>query len=318
MNKIISWYNQNRKKIWTVIIAVIVIMLILWQLMDIVTKNSQKSNYNQSSNFDENTFNSISISSDKSVISGTNITTSKDAISVLDEFISYCNGQKVEEAYNLISDECKEEMYPELKDFQESYYNQVFAGQKKNVTTENWIGNIYKVDFKDDFLSTGKYTTENTLQDYITIVSDDNNEYKLNINKYVGRYAINKEVNSEDVNIKVVQRDTYMDYEIYTFEVTNNSDLSIILGDTQNLDASYLVDKNDLQYNAYVHELAQPQLMITSKQTKKIKIKYFNQYSSTRQIKKLVFPKVILDYDAYQLFPDKNYYKDYAKVEIDI
>lgn len=320
MYKLFSWYNQNRRKFWTIVLAIFVIALIIWRLMYITMGNNQTTPSNQNLNISENTFNSVSVESTKSAITGENLTTnSKNQVTVIDEFVSYCNSGKIQEAYNLLSNECKEEMYPNIKIFQEAYYQPVFGSGKKNASIENWIGDIYKVDFGEDYLATGKYTKDGTLQDYITIATDSDGKSKLNINKYIRRTTMDKSSSFGDVNVKIIKRDTYMNYEIYTFEITNNSDNTIALGDIQNMDASYLEDENGLKYNAYVTELAQPEIVFTPHSTKTVRIKYFNQYSSTRIIKSLVFPNVILDYERYTIFDDKKYYnRGYTQIKFDL
>ena len=95
------------------------------------------------------------------------------------------------------------------------------------------------------------------------------------------------------MEVKLLRKDAYMDYEIYTFDVKNNTEKTSILGrvnDAENV--SYLIDKNGLKYNAYVHEIPQNLLEILGKQEKTIQIKYFSEYSSSRKLKKLVFPKI--------------------------
>ena len=314
MHKIISWYNQNRRRILFVVMAAVIIVLIVWRLIDMVSINNPTTEI-QDSKIDTNTFNSITMSSQKSAISGETVDISQEKISVIDNFISYCNSGKIQEAYNLISNECKEEMYPSIKDFQEVYYKPVFGQGKKNVTVENWVGDIYVVDFNEDFLSTGKATGESSLRDYITIVRDEEDSYKLNINKYIKQTAINKTIGSEKISIKIVKKDIYMDYEIYTFEVTNNSVRTIALGNIQDLEASYLTDSNGLKYRAYMSELSQAQITCPLEDTKTIKIKYNNQYSSSRKITNLVFPRAILDYEVYE--KTRNY-TNYAQINFDL
>ena len=317
MYNIISWYNQNRRKFWGIIIACVLIGLIMWRLIyNILGPNNQVPQQSQISQIDTNTLNSITVTSENSAITGRRTTINKDGITAIDNFVSYCNSGNIQEAYNLISDECKEEMYSDIIKFQEHYYKPVFGNGKRTVSTENWIGNTYKVVLNEDFLATGKYNKEKSLQDYITIVKDGEGNSKLNINSYIGRTQINKTSNSENVEIKVINKDTYMDYETYTFEVKNNSSSSIALGDVKNTEASYLLDKNNLKYNAYIHEIPQVQLVLSEKQTKNIKMKYFNQYSSTRKINSIVFPRIILDYNLYK--ERGQGYNNYTQINISL
>lgn len=78
------------------------------------------------------------------------------------------------------------------------------------------------------------------------------------------------------------------------------------------------MDKNNLKYNAYVHELSDTQMEVLGKQTKRITIKYFSEYSSTKQLKSLVFPKVYLNYELYNNFENKNNYTDYTNIVFEL
>ena len=151
----------------------------------------------------------------------------------------------------------------------------------------------------EDELGSGSFCEENSLRDYFTIVKDKEGNVKLNINGYIGRTEYNKIHTENNLEIKVLRKDTYMDYEVYTFNVKNNSEFMSELGriqDTENI--SYLLDDSNFKYDAYVHEIPQSMLDIIGKQEKIIQIKYFNEFNSNIQIKKVVFPKVYLDYSS--------------------
>ena len=321
MNNLISWYNQNRKGFWGIIVAAFVIILIAWRLMYIVSNRTINDNTNlsQTSQVDTSNLNSITLSSDKSAITGKRTTIDKSDIETIDKFFSFCNSGNIKEAYNLISNECKEEMFSEIKIFQEVYINPVFGNGKRNISVENWTGKIYMVTLYEDFLATGRYSDNNNLQDYVTVVKDNEGNTKLNINNYVGRKKYDKIATSEGIEIKLLKNDVYMDYEKYTFEIKNNSNYTALLGNIQDEEnVSYLVDKNNLKYNAYIHELSYPQMEILGKQVKTITIKYFSEYSSTKRLKSLVFPKVYLNYELYNNFENKNNYTKYGTIVFEL
>lgn len=315
MHRITSWYNKNRTRIWVAILAIFIIALIWWAFMNMSNQN-KRNGQNTYTTIDTNTLNSITMESQQSALSGNGITTNKKGIEAIDNFITYCNFGKIQEAYNLLSKECKEEVYPELSDFQNSYYKHTFGNEKRSVSIQNWIDDIYKVNFVGDALSTGKYEKDSILQDYITIVKDNDGNYKLNIHNYIGRKKIDKTGSYDNIQVKVVKKDIYVDYEIYTFEVTNYSDNSIALGDIENLDCSFLSDKNDLKYAASIGELSQGDIAVGNKQTKVMKIKYANKYSSTREIKKIVFPAIVLDYSSYSEYKYGDW--TFGNIEINI
>ena len=319
MYKLISWYNQNRRKFWRIVVTIFIVILIAWRLMYTTTNRNTGREISQSPKVDTSNLNSITLESDKSAITGKRTTIDQSGIEVIDKFVSFCNSGNIQEAYNILSNECKEQMYSEIKSFQEAYFNPIFGNGKRNASIENWNGNIYKVDFHEDALSTGRYNVENTLQDYITIVNDKEGNKKLNINGYIGRTTYDKTKNSNDLEIKLLKKDTYMDYETYSFEIRNNSSYTVLLGNIQDEEnVSYLVDKNNLKYNAYVHELSESQMEILEKQVKNITIKYFSEYSSVKRIESLVFPKINLNYELYKYLENKNNYSNYVNLSFEL
>ena len=54
-------------------------------------------------------------------------------------------------------------------------------------------------------------------------------------------------------------------------------------------------------YTAYIHELSDAELMITPGETKEITIKYYNKYGTTKNIKNIVFNKIILNYNTNEV-----------------
>ena len=319
MSTLIRLYNQNRRLFWGIIISLAIIGMILWRFIYLIFPDRENVVYTEQPQVNTNDFNSITLSSEKSAITGNRTSINQDKIDLIDLFYSYCNSGKIQDAYNLISNDCKEEMYPKIKVFQEAYFNQVFGRGKRNITVENWTGDIYLVTLNEDFLSTGRYSNENSLRDYVTVIKDKEGTLKLNINSYIGRTIYEKTSSAKNLEIKLLKKDTYMDYETYTFEIKNNANYNAMLGNIQDEEnVSYLVDKNNLKYNAYVHELSDTQMEVLGTQTKRITIKYFSEYSSTKQLKSLVFPKVYLNYELYNNFENKNNYTDYANIAFEL
>ena len=217
-----------------------------------------------------------------------------------------------------MTNECKETMYPELKYFRDSYYKTIFNGSKKNISLENWVGDIYKIGIGNDILSTGQYDENSIRQEYITVKKVDNN-YKLNINKYIGRFEINKYNKFDNnVEISVEKKDIYMDYEIYTFKIRNNRDNPILLDNLKDINSMYLEDKNNLKYQAYTHEMATSELLVNARESKILNVKYYNKYGSEKKIKRIVFSKVITDYYSYINLENYNKFGNYCQFIIDI
>lgn len=304
--KIAEWYINNKTKVLTAIFVIIVIILvsIIVNFLNALQLNEVQTNTETNVNVQENNtpignFTDIYVGDSESVVTGENMSSAQvTIIDTINQFVQLCNEGNVNEAYNMLSDECKEEVYPSLDSFSNNYYNAIFNGQKKNIAVENWVNSIYKVTFENDALSTGMYTEEGTIQDYITVTRNENNELRLNINNYIGREEINKtHTDASNVTITVLRSDTYMDYETYTYSVTNKTNNTILLDDKFSTDNMYVEDENGNQYTAYIHELSEAQLTLTPGETKEITIKYYSRYGSTKNINKVVFNKIILNYN---------------------
>ena len=122
---IIRYYNQNRKRIWGIII-IIIFAIVFLKLLN-VTYLKQTKNKIENNDFEVAKTNTITqeensntkYSSDKSSIDGSSVSKSnlENIQNVLDNFFNACNNQKYEEAYNLLTDRCKELVYPSLKSF---------------------------------------------------------------------------------------------------------------------------------------------------------------------------------------------------------
>lgn len=305
MREIILWYNRNKKIIWrtlgTLVTIVVVIQLLQW--ITIRNQSRNQGNILTTESDKKSNLNTITLKENKSTVTGESLSnTQTNLLTVIDKFVEYCNNKQIDEAYNLLSEDCKSEMYPNVIEFQKNYYNKIFNGKSRNISAENWIGNIYKVKFKEDALSTGRYNSENTIQDYIIVVEDEEDNTKLNINGYIGKEEINKSQQAFDVKIQALEKQQYMDFTTYTFEVVNGSKNTIMLNDIENTDTIYLEDKNNIKYYAYMNELSEADMRVFPGETKKITIKYYSKYSSTKKITNIIFSEIALGGNEFAKF----------------
>ena len=294
---IIRFYNQNRRYIWrvaTIILAIFILIQLLNYLTikkneKIISEMDTKKTENNTSNYSTDS----KYTSNKSVVNNRNVNKNKmeSTQEVLDKFFSNCNNQKLQEAYDLLTDECKELVYPSLDSFKTNYYNNMFGGKIKNYSFENWYDNTYYITINEDILSTGKFNSdEDKLNDYVTIVGD-----KLNINTYVGREKIDKEVTRNDIQMIVNTKDTFMNYEIYNITVKNNSSNTICITTADDSDDVYIQDENNVKYGVYNHEIIASKMIIPTGSSRNLSFKFYSSYISTKKISRLVFKNLILD-----------------------
>ena len=308
MYNLIRFFNQNRRKI-IIIILFIVFLLGIIQLLNYFAKKENNTNNTKNESISENLITKNEVVSQKSAISGTNISTKslKKDTDVIGKFIEYCNSKNIEGAYSLLTDECKEVMFPSIEDFNRVYYAHIFNNQTRSYTVENWISSTYKIEYSNDILSTGKIDNDIGLLDYMTVVKSDET-YKLNINNYIGRSMPNKITEIRDIAVTINSIDSYMDYEIYNLSVENKSNNTILLDTNDSTKSVYLEDTDGVKHYFYNNEVIQNRLKVQSKMKNTIEIKFMNPYTSGRTIKKLVFSNLVLNYDEYKQMEDKAQY----------
>ena len=168
----------------------------------------------------------------------------------------------------------------------------------------------------DDYLSTGKYSKENNVQNYVTIVQKGD-DYKLNINNYIGRTDINASKETDNVEVAVLQENSYMDYQSYKIQITNNTTHVILLDDGLTTSGMYIEDQNGIDYDAYVQEINEDSLKVNPGEQKVLTIRYYSKYSSEKTIAKLVFSRVAMNYYTYNKLINKEDYNDYGYLEVD-
>lgn len=294
---LIRYYNQNRKKIWGILI-IIFFAFILLQLFSYIHRETNKKKLSTTNfiNIETNVnTNNTKLISTESAVTGETMTNEeiKNTMFIIDQFISFCNNKELEQAYNLLTDECKNKIYHTLESFEQGYYNDVFGGEVKKCSVENWVNNIYKVKITEDILSTGRSDKGYSKQDYITVKKEENG-YKLNINNYIGNTEINRITKQDNISMEVLNKDTYMEYEEYTIKVTNETENTILLDGKSDVKSLYLQDSNGKQYSSYSHQLTEPMLTISSGETKEVTIRFYSTYQSTKEIQYIIFSDLLL------------------------
>lgn len=326
MYRLKSFFNRNRKQILLAIIIIASIIILIQLLNYFTMRQIEEENSNNAINVNSSRNNSSTITisntttaSKDSAISGGSVSTStlQSDTEVIDQFIEYCNNGQIEEAYSMLTEDCKNQMYPNIEAFEESYYNNIFNGYRRTANIQNWTGSTYLVRMVEDMLSTGKYNNGEAIQDYITIESE-NREKKLNINNYIGNYEINDTIEEEGIEITVTSRDTYMDYKIYNLEVTNNTDKTILLDGLRDPKSIYIEDTNNVEYSSYNHELSEGELLVNNGSTQNISIRFYSSYVSTKTINTLVLSDVVTDYEEYNQTQDQDNYDNTIEIRVQV
>lgn len=296
MYRLIRYINQNRRRI-ILVVVIIVSLIIVIQLLNSFAKK-QLDNATKEEKINVSTQNLYQ--PNKTILTNTTIeeTQAKENTEIIEEFVQYCNNNEIQKAYDLLTDECKEVLYPTVDKFNNYYCKKIFT-DRKTYNLQSWMNDgsnyTYKVRFLENILATGKYVSE-AIEDYITIVKNDNNQMKININSYIGRQKMNKEEKNQEITINIISRDIYAEYEEYEIKVTNNRNETILLDSLETVDGIKLIgNSNDIEYQALTNELSNYDVKIPSKNTKIIRIKFSKEYNPRRETNKMYFSNIILN-----------------------
>ena len=244
----------------------------------------------------------------------------EDNSNIIKTFVKYCNESNLQEAYNMLTDDCKEQLYKTLDIFKTNYINQIFKGQKSyklELWTENDNYYTYRITYIDgNPLQTGGYNSNNNYVDYITIVKNDN-EFKLNVNQFIKKENLNKEKIDDNFEITVNSRNIYMNYESYNITIKNNTQKTVLINDGKTAKNIYLLDSDDIKYMSLVNELTTGILTINPQYKTTFNLKFNKIYNANIKTENMQINDIYLDKEKYDLNPqDENLEKTNITIDL--
>ena len=270
-NKLFRKYNQNIRTIWIVIIFVALFFILLQTIFSVIrnmrrTEQEQELNNYYQSQLNSETSNTEISNNEKPVEIPNDVAITSSSESIINQFVKLCNENKLNEAYDIISQDCKEVLYPTINDFKNTYYNKIF-NMPRSARVENsmYEGEIYKVTYMTDLLSNGGYSGETTFEDYIYVTREDD-EPKISLNKFIYIQDINKTASSNEISINILKKRVFIDYEEYQIQISNNTNNEIYI--TPDERKIYLLDENDIEYTSNIDEFQTNATLIKPNESK--------------------------------------------------
>lgn len=304
MHKLIKLYNENRFVIIVIIIMIALGIIVLQTLNKLAEEERKAKLENIAKETNSSTSSQSTTISDgnTSAITGQKVKNSIANTEIIKQFVKYCNEGQVENAYNMLTDDCKERIYPSLERFKTMYYEKIFKINRM-YTLENWYeeGNsaTYYIKYTEDVMASGNTESKNNMSDYITVTKQQMTNC-LNINSYVGTKTINKSQVQNGINIEITKIHMYMDYTILDLKVRNLSKDTIILDTKENQDTLYLYDLKGVKYTAFLNENSAEELKVSKNMEIKTDIKFNKRYNPTsRDLSGLVLKDVVTNYENY-------------------
>lgn len=294
MHKLLRYYNQNRLKIWAILLAIVLGYALLQVLNNAIANHNTEENNNEQETTSNNVV-SYRNESESMVTGGSVSDLYSDEIGAfINQFFTYCVNHEPQRAYGMVSNNTKQVLYPTEALFEKNYYENKFIGDKQ-FSFQSWSRSdtlyIYQVRIFDNMLATGQ-TSDNYIEEYVTITVEEGS-YKLNLNSYLGRKQISVKNEDENLSIQVVMLDRYLDYEVYTLNVQNKTDSNILLDTKRKTNSCYVVDSMGNKFEALLYENSDEDLEILPNEMKTIQIRFSDAYREGLQIKSINFTDIV-------------------------
>ena len=157
----------------------------------------------------------------------------KDINSSIDNYFNFCNNKDYESAFNMLTADCKERVYGndinQFKNYVDNIFNnyKIYNLQNYSNLDDNYI---YNIRILDDISATGATGQYDTYEEKI-VVHSENNEFKISNQGYIGKVDINKEIENDDMKVKVIKKEISYSKEEYTLEIRNKTDSYMMISD---------------------------------------------------------------------------------------
>lgn len=305
--------NQNQKLIWYTVIIIIFVLFAI-KTLNFYYEEEEKNLKNE---IEEDTiYNQISETQDgvEDVYNVENDSIEK----TMSSFVKYCNKGEIENAYKMLTDECKNAMYKTIEDFENDYIKKVFNEQKE-YSMANWAsdGDIktYKIEFIGNLLATGGKS--NITEEFYTFIKTGD-IYKININNYINGKSLDKEIQKSGICIKIKNINTYNTYEEYEISITNNTSKEICLTGNKYRKNIYLKNSTGTTYSSLNSVFDNNEITLKPDNTKNYTVKFNKNYNPQNKVNSLVLSDIIWDYEEYVNTENKNDYSNRTSIELSI
>ena len=211
------------------------------------------------------------------------------------QFVEYCNNQKYVEAYNMLSDGCKEYLYPTQEDF-DVYAKSIF-NTKKNYNIQNYSVNddvyIYNLRILDDVLATGLTGEEDLIYyEEKAVIENIDNDLYLSIGGYIKEEKLYTLFEDEYMKLTVDKVVVMDDREIYTMNVRNKTDNIIIIADNSSI---YEVGMKMGSETRKIQEIPIGGIVLNpSDENKTYELSFTKFYDETEETESIIFNTVYI------------------------
>lgn len=153
---------------------------------------------------------------------------------LIDTYFNYCQNKEYENAYNMLTDACKQVYFNTLDTFKE--YVDVVFNEEKTYYIQNYSNYgdyyIYQVKIFENLMKTG-LTGKDEVSFYEEKISihEEDGTLKLGIRQYIKTDVMDDIYEDDYLKIWIEKRDVFYEQETYTVKIKNKSEYIAVLAD---------------------------------------------------------------------------------------
>lgn len=219
--KIRHFFRKNKKIIYIIVVVWLVIFLIN-QLLKLYTPAK-----NLETTYEPHT----------SVMDSTSKVPEKyqnEIEEMIDKYVTYCNNNDFDKAYQMISSDCKKYAYPTFSDFIKHLKVIMYTPKKYFIQDYSNMDNmyIYAIKYTDDILATGLTNSQYTYtEEKMAFTKNSEGTFDMTVGNYIKHEDLG--ISTENEYLKIEVKDKTINYgtEKYDIVFTNRSEYSITVLD---------------------------------------------------------------------------------------
>lgn len=292
------FYSRNKFILWLLII-IVVVFLLFGKAMKKNRDKSSNSSSNNTTTIVADFNNKIANKTDTEIIES--ISSNEELIK---SFIYFCNNKKIDSAYDMISDSCKETLYPTKEVFVSDYYNKYFQGYRDvEISSYNSEG-TYRINFLSDMLASGSTEQQIVNTDYISVIS----KKKIAISRFISSNKAEKIGSNQYVRANVLRKSTYTDHYDLVVRIDNLISAEMYLDDINENGSIYCIGQDGEKYKVNIQNYTEEDLKLAGNESKTITLEFDKSYNF-ENVSELLFENIrINNYEYGDEYNKKSQY----------
>lgn len=219
--RIIDFFRRNKRKIIIVLIAWVVVFTINYIMGQMKLAELPESSYEKHT----------------PIISGSEVPKKdKEPIEeLIDEYVEYCMNKEYDKAYAILSEDCKEEVYPTIESFKSHVNRTYLEGKTYNIKSYSTQKETYTYRLRviDDIMATGYNNGESDEYEDLITITKKNDTYYLSIQNFILTQEKNIIYEDDYMRIWIEKVKHYYDKEKYVVKIRNKTNYYIVIANDQ-------------------------------------------------------------------------------------